>query len=955
MFRPRTRHQHETACRHPRRRPHAATWARLSPLLDEALDLAPPERTAWLDALQLSAPQDAAKLRVLLDRHEAAERDAFLAGSAQSAAAGPAAGVRLGARTIEAPLGEGGMASVWLARRSDGRHDGLAAIKLMHGRLHGTQATQRFEREGRILARLEHPHIARLLDAGVASHGHSGHSGQPYLVLELVRGQPIDRWCDERRLGLDARLALFTDVLAAVAHAHTHGVIHRDLKPANILVDDSGAVKLLDFGIAKLLDDEAAAGDGSAPSAIKPAITREGGRALTPEYASPEQLRGDGVTTATDVYALGVLLYQLLCGRHPTAHVGGSAAELMRSTLNTDPPRLSRAAALAADDGRSRPVSAAAGDAAALRSTTAPRLRRALEGDLDNILAHALRKAPAERYATVVAFADDLRRHRQHQPVHARPDTLAYRSAKFVRRHRGAVAAGALLSLAVVAGVAGTASQARRAQEQAQRADREKQNALVDLGHAEALSTTLAVLLGTVADKSFTPAQLLQRAETMADTEYAAAPDTQAFLQTQLSKLWWEVGNTDRALALARKAQASAQAGHSAHLRTEADCMLGALLADRGSFAPAIKLRDGAIAGTRKQHPPQPELTVGCLQKRAELHWLQNRPQEALDDAEAALLALGVPRPGQMDMALNLRGIKAGALSRLGRLGPAVAEYEAVLAEVKRLGRLEQARTKTVLNQYGLALMRGDQSLKAADAVGQSVAMSLAQGDAALVDIGAQTNLARALVEIARGTEALPHFEQALGNAQRTGDRRNIAGAALNAARGVCELGDVTRCADLMKLGAGHLTAVLPAGNPGLVEITIVSARLALAQSRLQEAADQAQQALVLYGNSAARAPPRIQALVLLAQVQLRQGDAASSLVTAHSAVQLARTAFQDFPTSAPIGRALLVLGQAQRAAGQADAARRSGQEAQVQLDTAAGPDAPLAVQTRQWLAASGG
>ena len=248
---------------------------------------------------------------------------------------------------------------------------------------------------------------------------------------------------------------------------------------------------------------------------------------------------------------------------------------------------------------------------------------------------------------------------------------------------------------------------------------------------------------------------------------------------------------------------------------------------------------------------------------------------EPLSTTLAALLALGLPRPGQMDMALNLRGIKAGALSRLGRLGPAVAEYEIVLAEVKRLGRMEQARTKTVLNQYGLALMRGGQSLTAADAIGQSVAMSLTQGDAELVDIGTQTNLARALVEIGRGAEALPHFEQALGNAQRTGDRRNIAGAALNAARGVCDLRDVTRCADLLKLGAGHLTAVLPAGNPGPVEITVGRARLALAQ------------------------------------VQLQQGDAASSLATAQRAVQLARTTFEDFPTSTPLGQAQLATGEA--------------------------------------------
>ena len=927
--------------------PDAAAWARLSPLLDEALDLPPAERAAWLAALQARAPQDAALLRGLLERQAAASRDGFLAGTAQASAALPAAGHRLGPWTIEAPLGEGGMASVWLARRSDGRHDGQAAIKLMHGRLHGTQASQRFEREGRILARLEHPHIARLLDAGVASDGHNGDNGQPYLVLELVRGEPIDRWCDRHRLSVDARLALFDDVLAAVAHAHTHGVIHRDLKPPNILVTEGGAVKLLDFGIAKLLDDEASGTDAGASAT---AITREGSRALTPEYASPEQLRGEGVTTATDVYALGVLLYQLLSGRHPTAQGGGSAAQLMRSTLDTEPPRLSRAVLPAADDGN-RPASEVAGDAATLRGTTPPRLRRALEGDLDNILAHALRKPPSERYPTVAAFAEDLRRHRAHEPIVARPDAWTYRAAKFVRRHRGAVAAGALVGVAVVAGVVGTLSQARRAQEQAQRADREKQNALVDLGHAEALSTTLAVLLGTVADKSFTPAQLLQRAETMADAEYAAAPETRAYLLTQLSKLWGELGSNDRGLDLARKAQAAAQAGQNAHLRTEADCMLGAMLADRGEFASAVKLFDEAIASTRQQRPREPDLAVGCLQKRAVLHFEQGRPQDALNDVQAALLALGLPRPGQMDMALMLRGIKADALSRLGRLGPAVTEYEAVLAEVRRLGRLEQASTKTTLNQYGLALMRGGQSLKAGDAFGQSVAMSLAQGDPTLVDIPAQTNLARTLVETGRGAQALPHFEQALGNAQRTGARRMIASVALSAGLGACDLGDLARCAVMLELGAGHLSAILPAGNAGLAGVHILRARLALARGLPQEAAEQAQQALALYGDTAASAPLRAQALAMLAQVQLQQGDAPAGLVSAQAAVQLARTAFADFSTSAPLGRTLLVLGQAQLATGEADAARRSGREAQVQLDAAAGPEAPLSVQTRRWLA----
>ncbi|OYU73090.1 MAG: hypothetical protein CFE45_38280, partial [Burkholderiales bacterium PBB5] len=221
--------------------------------------------------------------------------------------------------------------------------------------------------------------------------------GQPYLVLELVTGRRSDEHCDHHRLGIAERLALFGDVLDAVAHAHTHGVIHRDLKPGNILVTDAGEVKLLDFGIAKWLADEA-------DSAEATALTREGGRVLTPEYAAPEQLRGEGVTTATDVYALGVLLYQLLTGQHPTAPARGTAAEVMRGTLEPEPPRLSRC------------VTVTVPEVAALRHTTAERLRKALHGDLETIVAHALRKDPALRYPTVAALAEDLRRYGAHEP-----------------------------------------------------------------------------------------------------------------------------------------------------------------------------------------------------------------------------------------------------------------------------------------------------------------------------------------------------------------------------------------------------------------------------------------------------------------------------------------------------------------------------------------------------------
>ena len=437
--------------------PDRERWNQLTPLLDELLELPPPAQLARLAELRERDGALADDLDALLKAARQVEASQFLSGAAQDEPAAPGAGLigrQLGAYVIEAPLGEGGTGSVWRARRADGRFEGMVAIKLLHLSLMGQRGALRFEREGAILARLTHPNIARLLDAGVSA------DGQPYLVLELVQGQRIDRHCDANRLDVEQRLRLFGDVLGAVAHAHSHLVIHRDIKPNNILVTSEGSVKLLDFGIAKLLEDEEGPAQGRD-------ITRTGTRAMTLDYAAPEQVRGESVTTATDVYALGVLMFELLSGRHPTLPEHGSSADVMRATLETEPRRLS--GGTTADDST---------EIAAQRNTPLPRLVRQLRGDLENIAAQALRKVPAQRYQTVAALADDLRRHSAHEPVSARPDSLAYRSAKFVRRHRGTVAAGTVVMLAIAAGLLGTITQARRAEVQAQRAAHERDNAL---------------------------------------------------------------------------------------------------------------------------------------------------------------------------------------------------------------------------------------------------------------------------------------------------------------------------------------------------------------------------------------------------------------------------------------------------------------------------------------------
>jgi serine/threonine-protein kinase len=279
------------------------SWDALSALLDAALELDPAARAAWLAERRREQPEIAAQLEMLLERETRADAEGFLDPARQETGAAlltaPDAQV-LGPWRLERPLGHGGMGTVWLARRRDGRFEGTAAIKFLTFAVAGAEGEARFRREGNVLARLTHPNIARLLDAGVSP------SGQPYLVLEHVDGAPLDAWCDARRLDVTARLALFQQVLAAVAHAHANLIVHRDIKPSNILVTQDGTVKLLDFGIAKLLEQ--------APE--DETVTKE--QHLTFDSAAPEQIRGESVSTATDIYALGILLYQLLTGRHPT-------------------------------------------------------------------------------------------------------------------------------------------------------------------------------------------------------------------------------------------------------------------------------------------------------------------------------------------------------------------------------------------------------------------------------------------------------------------------------------------------------------------------------------------------------------------------------------------------------------------------------------------------------------
>ena len=339
-------------------------------------------------------------------------------------------GRRLSGYTLVREIGRGGMGSVYLAERSDGAFRKQVAIKLVQPGMNGADILARFRQEREILASLDHPGIARLLDAATTEEG------LPYFVMEFVDGQPIDRWCDERKLNVTQRLQLFRAVCDVVQYAHQRLIVHRDLKPGNILVTADGKVKLLDFGIAKLLRQEQT-GDET---------TRTLMRLMTPEYASPEQVNGDGITTLTDVYSLGVVLYELLTGHRPHHLLRAAVREIARVLAEEEPTRPS--VVVATTEERLTPQAVSE-----VREGDPNRLRKRLQGDLDCIVLTALHSEPVRRYSSVEAFGEDLGRHLENRPVNAREDSLWYRASRFVRRHPAGVATGILIFLSAAAGM----------------------------------------------------------------------------------------------------------------------------------------------------------------------------------------------------------------------------------------------------------------------------------------------------------------------------------------------------------------------------------------------------------------------------------------------------------------------------------------------------------------------
>ena len=443
-------------------------WNEIKDKLHEALQLGPARRETYLAEMGATDPDLQRELESLITFHERTGTDFLNAPLAQVASAlasqvEPDAllGRRVGSYQIMGQIGVGGMGEVFRAFRADDEYKKQVAIKLVRAGQNSDFVVNRFKNERQILASLDHPNIACLLDGGTTE------KGVPYFVMELIEGQPIDEYCDIHKLPTTERLKLFVQVCSAVQYAHQHLFIHRDIKPSNLLVTSDGVPKLLDFGIAKILEGSAFAAQ------FEPTLTVF--RVLTPGYSSPEQIKGEAITTASDVYSLGVVLYELLSGRSPYRVASHTPHELSRAVCEVEPEKPS-VVVRQAENGEVRGAAKhiAPARVSAVRDGSPEKLSRRLSGDLDNIVQMALRKEPQRRYASVEQLAEDVRRHLEHLPVNARKDTFSYRASKFILRQRTGVAAALVVALTILAGLGVTLRQAHIARQQADIAGKQR-------------------------------------------------------------------------------------------------------------------------------------------------------------------------------------------------------------------------------------------------------------------------------------------------------------------------------------------------------------------------------------------------------------------------------------------------------------------------------------------------
>jgi serine/threonine-protein kinase len=909
-----------------RNRFSSGRWRVLSPELDRALELDGEERSAWLASLRARDPALAADVESLLEEHGALQREGFLEGGrVPLPPRASLSGLTFGAYTLRSLIGQGGMGSVWLAERSDGRFQGVAAVKVLNASLVARDGEARFRREGNILARLQHPHIAHLTDAGLSP------SGQPYLVLERVDGEPIDGYCDARGLGIDARIGLFLDVLDAVAHAHANLIVHRDLKPSNVLVGRDGQVKLLDFGIAKLLEPEAGAGEAMG-------LTREGEAALTPEYAAPEQLTGGQITTATDVYALGVLLYVLLSGRHPLGATHRSVAELIKAAVDTEPLRVSDAVTTDTAAGET------AASSAARRANNPRKLRALLQGDLDNIVAKALKKPAAERYASVEALADDLRRYLRHEPVSARADSFAYRAAKFVRRNRGGVAAAVVVVAAALAGTVGIAWQAREAQ-------RQRDAAQAQLARATATNEFMGFLLSVAAPagRKFDVGELLEQGEILIDKQFSGNDPMRAEMLVAIGQQYLSAERWDRATPVLERAADLAGRSNDPALQARARCPLALLYMLNGERQKAEAMMARALA-TLPDDPQYVPPRVECLVRQSEFGYFDGDAEAMIRNANAALALLDASKSSTRLKRNDALASLAYGYYLARRNREADRTYAQVMSALEQTGRERTADAADLLNNWALVHYLGEIA-KAEPLCRRAVELRRSIESADSISPTLTFNHAGVLVELARYPEAERLLEETIRTAGARKEYRIELDAMMRLAGLYIETGDLARASAQM----AKLTPLLDGprfDHMRRAQWAYYQGSLALARGDPALARTRFAGAIELFESRKAKIAMNVLALVGLARAEQALGQGAAAATTAGRAIALAESFVEKDAPSYLVGLSRNALGEIQLANGEKDAAQASFRVALDHLERTLGPDHPATRNARSRAAA---
>ena len=879
-------------------------WNRIAQVLDVALSRRPAEWDAVLDERCSGDPELRREVEALLRRVDTAdgflERPpgtvaAAIVAEVEAHAAPPLDGRRIGAYRLVREIGRGGMSRVFLAERADGQFAQQVAIKLLRPGLDSEMDQGRFRGERQILASLHHPNIAPLLDGGITD------DDQPYLVMEYVDGEPIDAYCDRHALSVAGRIGIFLDVARATQYAHRNLVIHRDLKPSNILVTRDGVVKLLDFGLAKLLEP--------GPVPVAAPTTHTGHRWMTPEYAAPEQVLGTRVSTLTDVYQLGAVLYELLAGRRAFGARPGSLHELEEAVLRTEPP----------------PPSAAwpAGD---------PR-RKALHGDLDAIVLRALRKEPERRYPSAAAIADDLQRFQQGRPVLARPDSAGYRIRKFVRRNRTAVAAGALAVLALLAATGFAVRQMREAERQRDEARAQRDRAVYEERHALASKGFMEALLQSVAPAGRAPTtlELLGKARELLERDFAGDPGFVARMMMDLATTYEGFDHVDEEFALLRRASELAEASADQETIAYAGCRTARMAAGRGEPGEGSRRYARAVQALAGVPDPAARTRMQCLLAEARMLMAREQRDSALAVArEAIRVGEAAGDTSSVDFA-DVTETVSLQLHNLNRLRDALGVNAKTLATLERIGRgstlrmllarFDRARNLRDLGEFQSADTALAEALRLAQRIGPEHAASLLSNLAGEIALG-----------LDRPDSAIAAFERGLAAGRRLGNRERQQWALERLISVHADYGQLARA----RSRYAELAALLPDTAPLL---HIYAGRLAAADGRPAEALEIYLHALVRRGfPGGPGVVPWHRTVYRAAMIALEKPDAVAADSLARHALRFEHAMGHHDEKSGDIGISLTLLARARLAQGDSTAARTLLQRAVPPLVYGLGP-----------------